>query len=468
MTKPRRIGLFLGLLLLVAALVFTATRSREPQYQGKKLSVWLEEIDLQSSPAQNPPDVQIAIRQMGTNNLPYLLSRLRSRISPLKLQLAEFAMKQNVHRIRFHDNDQDRFAAVVAFQILGPIAKPGIPPLVKMLNESELHYYAVTESLRGIGTDAIPALTNTWSHANPDVRSSGFRSLVLMGTNAESAIPLLILALKDVDIDTRCIAAYSMWSVGRNQPNIAIPALVKTLDDPDAPVQIAAIRALQSFGHKAQQAVPKLTTFLGRRELAGHATFALARIVGTNESLPLVTNELVKQNPVIQGFLIDSLATFQSEAREAIPALIPFARSKNARLRHAAIQALLKIGAEEEVMIPILIQELAATDSMIRGEVLDALVALGPKAKAAVPILLEQIDVLDKNNGQFPGTNNPRMMMMRGFDRYRPHPGSALPNSPPFLEFDVLRKIDPAAADQIKRQLEREKAARVSENSPAP
>ena len=451
MSKPRRIALFVGLLLIIAALVFAATRPHEPRYQGKKLSAWLEEIDFNDWPQQNSAELQFALRRMGTNTLPFLLSRLRLRNSDAKLKLAEWAGKQHVLPIRFHNNDRDCWAAIVAFQILGPIAKPAIPSLEKMLNERDINYHAVAQSLRFIGTDAIPSLTNTWSHSNPDVREAGFNSLVEMGTNATTAVPFLVAALKDSDPEIRGTAAYSMWSVGRNQEAIALPALIKTLDDPYPEVQVAAIRALRRFGNKAQAVIPKLTEFLGQKESAEAAMLALAGIMGTNESIPLVTKALTNQNAVVQRLLIEQLGDFQSEAQAAVPALLPFARGENKRLRHEAIQALIKIGVEPEVMVPILVRELSDPDSKIRGEVLGALDAFGPKASAAESILSEQMEVQIKN---------PRRISVPGNSAMRKRYGVAFESFSPSdsREFNTLQNINPVAADKIKKQLEQQNA----------
>ncbi|MEO6183844.1 MAG: HEAT repeat domain-containing protein [Verrucomicrobiota bacterium] len=219
------------------------------------------------------------------------------------------------------------------------------------------------------------------------------------------------------------------------------------------------IRSLGNFTSKAQTAVPKLTELLGQREWSGSAAMTLVSIIGTNRSIPLLTKALTNEDKRVRVTLIQILGSFQSESREAIPALLPFTRDEDENLRNPAIQALIKIGAESEVMIPLLVDELADTGSMIRGDVLSALAAFGAEAKAAVPVLLEQIEVLIKNQGQFPKSGNSAIYSARYGGLASGGVASPYSFAPSdSQEFETLRQIDPAAADKIKKHFEKEKA----------
>jgi len=348
--------------------------------------------------------MEFALRQMGTNTLPFLLKRLGTKDSRIKPKIEEWAGKQDVIRVRLNDNaHKDRATAVAAFEILGPVAKPAIPDLQKMLNNTD-NDFQVANALAGIGPDAIPALTNTWSHSKPAIRRSGFTALVDMGTNAETALPFLVMALRDADPDIRWAAALAMWHVGSTQPALVIPPLVKSLDESDTRVSRTAIGSLGRFGARAKAAVPRLTELLTQVPESGSAALALASIMGTNQSLPLIAGALTKNDARVQSAIIDVLGTFETNAHDAIPFLLPFARNDDEALRNLTIRALIKIGPRSEAILPVLIHELTDTDSTIRNEVLVALAAFGPKAEAAVPILLEQIEVLTANDGQFPRT----------------------------------------------------------------
>src|SRR3954452_17069213 len=90
-TKRFRIVLVVLFVVIVGGVGWLVLRPHEPVYQGKRLSLWIEGY----WHAKHPEEINEAIRQMGTNTLPYLLRIMRTRDdSPLKLKLVELAAKQ--------------------------------------------------------------------------------------------------------------------------------------------------------------------------------------------------------------------------------------------------------------------------------------------------------------------------------------------------------------------------------------
>jgi HEAT repeat protein len=339
---------------------------------------------------------------------------------------------------------------------LGEVARPAIPALIEISKDSNFCFYAFA-ALRLIGPAALPALTNATSSTNQTIREAAVFALAEMGTNAESVLPLLVSLLDDSNSQIRRAAVYAVASVGTNQSDVAVPALVKALDDPDRKVCRPAIFGLRLFGNNADIAVPKLIELLGKRGEFHSAALALAGVVGTNQAIAPITQALTNQDIRIQRGLIYILGSFQSEALDSIPSLLPFARDEDERLRNAAIHALIKIGAEPDVLAPILIDELANTDSIIRSDVLHALGNFGPKAKAAVPILLEQIEFLRTQLSPLQDDFFEEQSLLQSLfeERY----SNALNNFPQsyYREFQTLKKIDPETADRVRKAIEGEK-----------
>jgi len=94
------VGLAMLLLGLVCYLVFRLPR--EPVYQGKALSVWLQTYNSASGPGRGSPawkETDDALRHIGTNAIPLLLRMLRARDSGLKLRLVAWAQKQHFIKI---------------------------------------------------------------------------------------------------------------------------------------------------------------------------------------------------------------------------------------------------------------------------------------------------------------------------------------------------------------------------------
>ena len=89
MIKRRRVGLFVVLGLVAVAIGFFALRPREPVYQGKRLSEWLADFN-RAGRGQIDQAAERAIRQIGTNALPFLLTDLSTLDSPYKLALMQW------------------------------------------------------------------------------------------------------------------------------------------------------------------------------------------------------------------------------------------------------------------------------------------------------------------------------------------------------------------------------------------
>jgi hypothetical protein len=118
----RRIFLITLLALaLMGGLVWLALPPREPVYQGKTLSEWLE-------PGLNAPGTEEAIRHIGTNGIPTLLRMLRAHDSKLKLQLVELAQKQHLVKSHFIPASDRNYEAAGAFDVLGPAVSNAVAP----------------------------------------------------------------------------------------------------------------------------------------------------------------------------------------------------------------------------------------------------------------------------------------------------------------------------------------------------
>jgi len=104
-----------------------AFRPREPAYQGKGLSVWLRELD--TWPGKSSEPATKAIREIGTNALPCLITALQAEDSVLKVKLAKLLGQQNLIRFRFRFADENSDTAFKALLILGSTASNAIPEI---------------------------------------------------------------------------------------------------------------------------------------------------------------------------------------------------------------------------------------------------------------------------------------------------------------------------------------------------
>src|SRR3954468_23516674 len=85
--RNRRVILILLLVVVVAALVAIFSREREPQYGGKSLGEWVEEAWPPGSFPFAQAQASVAIQNVGTNAVPYLLKWICYDTPPWKMRL---------------------------------------------------------------------------------------------------------------------------------------------------------------------------------------------------------------------------------------------------------------------------------------------------------------------------------------------------------------------------------------------
>jgi HEAT repeat protein len=267
-----------GVMLFGMLAVILLDREREPEYGGKKLSEWAESPSLLFPGSESPPQpVRLgdsiyffggprspnsyieAVRQMGTNALPYLLRWLRYE-SP--------AWKSNAIQVinrTFHAKLSDRKArrsnnAVTSLIALGTNAEGAVPSLTRLMNEaktptgsrrarnvlSSLTSYSLSANLVIFANEPASNRLYRVQQIGKFASSPGFRS----------ALPLLLHLLQDEDIEIAEEAAKTLGRA-RMEPSIVVPALTDSLKR--QVVRRGAITALSAYGDDARPALPALT-----------------------------------------------------------------------------------------------------------------------------------------------------------------------------------------------------------------
>jgi hypothetical protein len=159
---------------------------REPSYQGKTLLDWLADLDCSPPPpSEKGKEAREAIRQMGTNVIPFLLADLGD---------VDARKQATYDKEDTRPADMRLCQAVWAFDALDSAAKSAIPQLVKLLKVSPGY---VPGALAGVGRDALPelmqALTNEvfWvrDNAAADLANAIYRGKI-SGREALAAWPI--------------------------------------------------------------------------------------------------------------------------------------------------------------------------------------------------------------------------------------------------------------------------------------
>ena len=254
MRKRVRIALAMLLIVIAGVSAWEGLREREPVYQGKRLDYWFRQYAKrtpQMSEATN------AFRQLGERAVPWLVKILNAPDS--------FGS--------WYQRAYDRYANDLPLFLAGRLPEP----------------------------------------QHMERRLTALDALALLVPSAHGAMPAIINALNDKDVDLRRSAAHTLGQLGPITSNV-IPALVSALTNGDWYTEQEALLALKGMTPPATNAIPALV------------------------------NELKHLHPDFRTWAAEGLGNMGPSAKIATPALLLTAtHDQNPRVREAASSALVKI-----------------------------------------------------------------------------------------------------------------------------
>lgn len=177
--------------------------------------------------------------------------------------------------------------ALRAFEVLGPDASPAIPGLIKVIGcnnnwpslaLSHIGPAAVPALIELLTTNQSPDFYGNWRRGIPDntIRENGIAALGYIGTNAQAALPLLMSCYKDEDKRSFANMSSALARVGHNRPDIVVPAIVFLLTNSSRDSKFGAPAALATFGSEAKPAIPALLEASQTADDQTKATIAVA------------------------------------------------------------------------------------------------------------------------------------------------------------------------------------------------
>jgi Tfp pilus assembly protein PilV len=180
MRKRVQIAFAVFAVALLGVIAWQVLRQREPVYQGKVLSSWLEDLDLES--AHSPEKATQAVRAIGTNGFPVLIKMLCTEDPLWKRGLIAFNARQSFIQLRISQADVVRYRAVQGYGALGAAAKDSVPALIQIMDlETSAEVRSeVAAALSAIGPQAraaIPVLMKAAADKNPALRRNAISAL---------------------------------------------------------------------------------------------------------------------------------------------------------------------------------------------------------------------------------------------------------------------------------------------------
>lgn len=167
----------LALAAILGALIWNVTVPKEPEFDGKRLSTWLDELSQLDFATRTDPDLpQVkAIREIGTNAIPWLLKCFQNDGSLRLSRLNWMLDKQSFIAYRFPTPDARLAIGTMGFWALGDLGEPAIPELMALVNQ---HPGYVPGALAGVGRPAIPALQICLANTTPYTTSIGSYAII--------------------------------------------------------------------------------------------------------------------------------------------------------------------------------------------------------------------------------------------------------------------------------------------------
>jgi hypothetical protein len=195
------IGLLAGCCLAALLAVLALTGEREPQYQGKTLTEWLV---VERTAAKGSQPAEMAIHEIGTNALPWLLRWLRNDDSGLTTKIycfmarlpAPWRIKPIEQALNPYRADRPAYMAMTGFRILGPKAGPAIPQLQRLIADAKptrKNRPLILACLSSIGADARRVLEEYTRSSDPDL---AYEARVAFATILDDSDRATLRALK--------------------------------------------------------------------------------------------------------------------------------------------------------------------------------------------------------------------------------------------------------------------------------
>ncbi len=299
MNRRWKISLIGFVAVIAIGLFFSVVRYSEPEYQGKPISAWLNDF------AAHKGNYSIAVHEIGTNGLPYVVRNL--------------ARNDSKWRRNYHDL-QLKFPKVL--QLLFQAPKPN------------LQVVDGANAFGFLGSNSIPNAITLLKHDSPSVRQAaawGLGALRRQTAAADQAIPALIDALRDTEQQVRFHAVLALKEMGADASN-AVPALAKVLADTGVGPQTnslfylraATANTLGKIGPQASSALPALHAAVLESDsnLRGHAAVAIWRIDSdVDTTLPVLLREMPGLSEHTKWDWIIALGEMGVRAKAAIPQL---------------------------------------------------------------------------------------------------------------------------------------------------
>jgi hypothetical protein len=284
--RHRRVAVAGFVVVLLFGAVWQLCQPREPVYQGKTLSAWLDQYSKPRVAAgsqkavDQDADPATAIRHIGPDGIPYLLEWIGTQDSAMKMLV---------------------LTRVNHWQWIGKL----------------------------IATLGLQKPYENWAFQSTTLPKKAYLGFRILAQEAQPAVPQLVRLIGTTwNQHSRRAAA---WSLGAIQSQEALPGLIEYLKDPDEGVREAALQAVYGTSFATLPVTETLrAVFRDRPALKFRSDHSEYLVPGLVQLLTDPKTDAVR--------VLRLLSDIGPEAEAALPAILPFENSQDPKLRVAAIK----------------------------------------------------------------------------------------------------------------------------------
>lgn len=366
--KSKSIPFLQGLLTLafLAWFGWFILRPHEPVYRGRPLSLWLDEVyrtgEYGNSSVKS--ETEAAIRQLGTNALPFLLDLAATRYVVARQILVQSARDPDFAFLHLPPQEGRDQMTPWAFEILGSTARPAVPQLIRIIN------------------DVDPSNRDAWL-----TTLTAIHCLAGIGPAAEQAVPDLIDIFRvnrGSRTESKNLRFSAAWALGRIGPaaSAAVPVLAGATNERAAQLAIVQIK-----GASLLPLIERLKDTSNPTNW-NDAAWLLGRM-GTNAgpAVPYLVQALNQTNATMQLTAVWALSGIKLHPEICVPALIPMLKSTNASIRQGSIATLRYFGSASKQAVPNIVGCLHDSDNWVRQQASGALREIDPATATRIGLM---------------------------------------------------------------------------------
>ena len=205
MKRRRVLYLVAGMALLVAAFVVWPRGPKEPVYQGKPLTQWINEAH-DVGIFDQTEETDAAMRAFGTNAVPFLLNEFTRPISHRRGRLYAWVNGHSSFKIHLRTDEERVRVAGLGLLLLETNAAPALPVLARYLDDPNRDVFVIS-IFCNVGDDALPYLTAGFASTNVVAITNVLRTLQRMAHRSVPAQEAIAAALSHPSPAVRAAAA---------------------------------------------------------------------------------------------------------------------------------------------------------------------------------------------------------------------------------------------------------------------